>query len=62
MTFPNILTLWFRRLMSKDRNLTLHTLSNYDYLISQASDTGYVNPDQLETLKSWRQNPQEWNP
>jgi len=45
-----------------DRNLTLHTLSNYDYLISQASDTGYVNPDQLETLKSWRKNPQEWNP
>lgn len=46
----------------KDRNLALHTLSNYDYLISQASDTGYVNPDQLETLKSWRKNPQEWNP
>ncbi|MDX1331762.1 MAG: orotate phosphoribosyltransferase [Robiginitalea sp.] len=46
----------------KDRNLALHTLSNYDYLISQASDTGYVNPDQLETLQSWRKNPQEWNP
>ena len=46
----------------KDRNLALHTLSNYDYLISQASDTGYVNPDQLETLKSWRKKPQEWNP
>jgi orotate phosphoribosyltransferase len=46
----------------KDRNLSLNTLSNYDYLISQASDTGYVNPDQLETLKSWRKNPQEWNP
>ena len=46
----------------KERNLSLNTLSNYDYLISQASDTGYVNPDQLETLKSWRKNPQEWNP
>lgn len=46
----------------KERNLSLNTLSNYDYLISQASDTGYVNPDQLETLKSWRNNPQEWNP
>ncbi|MEJ2584672.1 MAG: orotate phosphoribosyltransferase [Robiginitalea sp.] len=46
----------------KDRNLPLNTLSDYDYLISQASDTGYVNRDQLETLKSWRKNPQEWNP
>jgi len=46
----------------EERNLPLHTLSNYDYLISQASDTGYVNQDQLKTLKSWRKNPQEWNP
>ena len=43
------------------RNLSLHTLSNYEYLISQASSTGYVSQDQLETLKSWRENPQEWN-
>ncbi len=46
----------------KERNLSLHTLSSYDHLISQASQTGYVNQDQLETLKSWRKNPQEWNP
>ncbi len=46
----------------RDRNLTLHTLSSYDYLISQASDTGYVDQDQLETLKAWRKNPQKWNP
>ena len=46
----------------EQRKLSLHTLSDYEYLISQASHTGYVNQDQLETLKSWRENPQEWNP
>jgi orotate phosphoribosyltransferase len=46
----------------KERNLPLHTLSSYEYLISQASSTGYVSQDQMETLESWRENPQEWNP
>jgi len=46
----------------EERNLSLHTLSDYEYLISQASNTGYVDQDQLKTLKAWRKNPQEWNP
>ncbi len=46
----------------KTRGLSLHTLSNYESLISQASKTGYVNQNQLETLKSWRENPEKWNP
>ena len=44
----------------RERNLPLHTLSNYDFLISQASRTGYVNESQLDTLQSWRSNPEKW--
>ena len=46
----------------KARGLSLNTLSNYESLISQASKTGYVDQNQLETLKSWRENPEKWNP
>ena len=44
----------------KDRNLALHTLSSYEYLISQASKTGYIDDTQLETLESWKKNPKDW--
>ncbi len=46
----------------KSRELALNTLSNYDSLIAQASKTGYVDEDQLETLKAWRENPEKWKP
>ena len=46
----------------KSRALSLNTLSNYESLISQASKTGYVNQNQLETLKAWRENPDKWKP
>lgn len=44
-----------------ERNLEVHTLSNYHHLIQLASETGYVQEAQLETLRKWRANPQEWN-
>lgn len=43
-----------------DRGVALHTLSNYDHLIRLASETGYIQEKQLETLRQWRRNPQEW--
>ncbi len=43
-----------------DRAVQLHTLSDYDQLIELASASGYIRPEQLETLKRWRQNPQDW--
>ena len=46
----------------EERNLPLHTLSNYDFLISQASRTGYVDEAQLDTLQAWRQDPEKWKP
>ena len=45
-----------------ERDLALNTLSNYEYLISQASKTGYISESQLDTLESWRANPQDWKP
>lgn len=36
------------------------TLSNYQELISVAIESGYVKPEQLELLKSWRESPDTW--
>ena len=38
----------------------LHTLSDYENLIEQASETNYIQQNQLQTLLEWRSNPQEW--
>ncbi|GAB4507162.1 MAG: orotate phosphoribosyltransferase [Allomuricauda sp.] len=40
----------------------LHTLSDYENLIEQASDTQYIKENQLQTLLEWRSNPQQWKP
>ncbi len=39
----------------------LNTLSDYPHLIAQASASGYILDKQLETLRAWRANPQQWN-
>ncbi|APQ16462.1 orotate phosphoribosyltransferase [Maribacter hydrothermalis] len=44
----------------KEKNTELHTLSSYQYLIEQASDTGYVKEAQLNTLMEWRKDPSQW--
>lgn len=41
-------------------NVTLHTLSNYDNLLQQALNTGYISKNELHTLKEWRKNPSQW--
>jgi orotate phosphoribosyltransferase len=42
-----------------DVNLT--TLCNYDRLIERAEEKEYFNSKDLELLKSWRRDPQNWN-
>ncbi len=37
------------------------TLSNYDLLIEQAAKENYVSENQLESLKNWKDNPENWN-
>lgn len=41
-------------------NVSLITLSNYNALIELAVETGYVQPEQVEVLKKWREAPDKW--
>jgi len=45
----------------EQKEITLHTLSDYEYLMEQALDTRYINEEQLNTLLEWRKNPSEWH-
>ncbi|MBD0779812.1 orotate phosphoribosyltransferase [Maribacter sp. ANRC-HE7] len=42
------------------KEIELYTLSDYAHLIEQASDTGYIKDEQLNTLLEWRMNPSQW--
>jgi orotate phosphoribosyltransferase len=42
------------------KNFEFKTLTNYDALIQEAIQMGYVSDKDLDTLKKWRENPQGW--
>ncbi|MCH3882360.1 MULTISPECIES: orotate phosphoribosyltransferase [Tenacibaculum] len=44
----------------KEANVELTTLSNYEFLLEQASDSKYINAKELRTLEDWRVNPSQW--
>lgn len=44
----------------REAGVSLFTLTDYDHIIAQAVDTGYVKADEIEVLRQWRQNPGEW--
>lgn len=44
----------------KKANVDLHTLSNYEQLIETALKTKYITASEAETLKQWRQDPENW--
>ena len=44
----------------KNNNVTLTTLSDYENLIEQASDSNYVSEKEIDTLQEWRKNPSIW--
>ncbi|MGB5554988.1 MAG: orotate phosphoribosyltransferase [Flavobacteriaceae bacterium] len=44
----------------KKYDIELHTLSDYDHLVDQASEIRYIKEDQLLTLMEWRKNPSKW--
>ena len=44
----------------KNEDVALHTLSDYNHLIQQASETNYIQESQLQTLLQWKSNPQQW--
>lgn len=41
-------------------NITLHTLGNYDYLLSKALEINYIQEKQQKTLIDWKTNPENW--
>ena len=43
------------------KNIDFHTLSNYDVLLEQALDTGFINDKELKVLSKWNNNPSAWN-
>ena len=44
----------------ENNKVELHTLGNYTHLMEQASLTGYIQEDQLNTLMEWRKSPSTW--
>jgi orotate phosphoribosyltransferase len=44
----------------KKEDVRLYTLSNYDELVNQAVESGYIKSDDVKSLQEWRQNPAEW--
>lgn len=44
----------------EEKQIELHTLSDYAHLIEQASETHYIKEEQLTTLSEWRKNPSDW--
>ena len=45
----------------ENKNITLHTLSDYTHLAELASETNYIKEEQLATLMEWRKNPAQWH-
>jgi len=43
-----------------EKGINLYTLSNYESLLQQASDTGFINEKELEVLSKWNENPAQW--
>ena len=44
----------------KKNEVNLDTLSNYNELIKKAIDIDYISENDLETLKKWNKNPENW--
>lgn len=44
-----------------EKEVKLYTLSNYENLLEQALDTGFINEKELEVLSKWNANPSEWS-
>lgn len=44
----------------KQSGVELTTLSNYTYLLEQASDSQYISEKELEALSEWRRDPKNW--
>lgn len=42
------------------QHLAVHTLTNYSSLINTALKMGMINEEEINTLKSWKEDPENW--
>lgn len=45
----------------KNANVTLVTLTNYEAVVAEALQTGYIAETDVELLNAWRKDPAHWN-
>lgn len=43
-----------------DANVKLITLTDYEHVVAQASETGYIVESDIEVLNEWRKDPANW--
>ncbi|MCF0205035.1 MAG: orotate phosphoribosyltransferase [Muribaculaceae bacterium] len=46
----------------KKAGIELHTVGNYSAMLKAALDINYIKPQDVETLKKWREDPANWVP
>jgi len=44
----------------RQAGVRLVTLSDYDAVLEQAAETGYIKPEEIEVLTEWRKSPNTW--
>ena len=44
----------------REAGVKLITLSDYNAVLEQAAETGYIKPSDIEVLKEWRKDPSVW--
>lgn len=44
-----------------DAGVKLVTLTDYEHVVAEAQETGYIKPEHVELLHEWRKDPANWN-
>ena len=44
----------------EEAGVKLITLTDYDHVVEQAKETGYIKPEHVEVLNEWRKDPANW--
>ena len=44
----------------KEADVNLVTLTDYEHVVAEALETGYISDDDVEMLHDWRKNPAHW--
>lgn len=44
----------------EDAGVKLVTLTDYEHVVAEAMETGYIKPEQVELLHEWRKDPANW--